>query len=83
MQVTFLTHIRQAPGGSIGSIVRLTSPDNAKSSPVRGRTVALHCSRPHDGGLRKAFLGLLLTLVSRGSHAAIALRDRFLASLGV
>jgi hypothetical protein len=25
MQVTFLTHIRQIPGGSVGSIVRLTS----------------------------------------------------------
>ena len=32
-----------------GSIVRLTSLDNAKSSPVRGRTVALHRSQPHDG----------------------------------
>jgi hypothetical protein len=31
-----------------GSIVRLTSLDNAKSSPVRGRTVALHRSQPHD-----------------------------------
>jgi hypothetical protein len=36
-----------------------------------------------DAELRKAFLGLLSTLVSRGGHAAIALRDRFLASLGV
>jgi uncharacterized protein GlcG (DUF336 family) len=27
----FQAHIRQAPGGSIGSIVRLTRPDNAKS----------------------------------------------------
>jgi ABC-type glutathione transport system ATPase component len=32
-----------------GSIVRLTSLDNAKSSPVRGRTVALNRSQPHDG----------------------------------
>src|SRR6516165_11149826 len=31
--------------------------------------------------LRKVFLGLLSTLVSRGGHAAIALRDRVLASL--
>lgn len=30
--------------------------------------------------LREAFLGLLSTLVSRGGHAAIALRDRVLAS---
>jgi len=36
MQVTFLSPIRQIPGGSVGSIVRLTSLDNAKSSPVRG-----------------------------------------------
>jgi len=49
MQVTFLTHIRQIPGGSVGSIVRLTSLDNAKSALVRGRTVALHRSRSHDG----------------------------------
>jgi hypothetical protein len=32
--------------------------------------------------LRKSFLGLLSTLISRGVHAAIALRDRVLASLG-
>jgi hypothetical protein len=32
-----------------GSIVGLTSLDNAKSSPARGRTVALHRSQPHDG----------------------------------
>ena len=31
--------------------------------------------------LREAFLALLSTLVSRGGHAAIALRDRILASL--
>src|ERR1700757_1312898 len=41
--------MRQIPGGSVGSIVRLTSLDNAKSAPVRGRTVALHRSRSHDG----------------------------------
>jgi hypothetical protein len=35
-----------------------------------------------DAELRKAFLGLLSTLVSRGGHAAIALRDRVLASFG-
>ena len=33
------------------------------------------------GELREAFLGLLSTLVSRGGHAAIALRDRVLATL--
>ena len=32
--------------------------------------------------LREAFLRLLSTLVSRGGHAAIALRDRVLGSLG-
>jgi hypothetical protein len=32
--------------------------------------------------LREAFLRLLSTLVSRGGHAAIALRDRVVASLG-
>ena len=32
-----------------GSIVRLTSLDNAKSSPVRGRTIALHRLQPHGG----------------------------------
>lgn len=34
-----------------------------------------------DAALREAFLGLLSTLVSRGGHSAIALRDRVLASL--
>jgi hypothetical protein len=29
----------------------VTSLDNAKSSPVRGRTVALHRSQPHDAPL--------------------------------
>jgi hypothetical protein len=41
--------MRQIPGGSVGSIVRLTSLGNAKSAPVRGRSVALHRSRSHDG----------------------------------
>jgi hypothetical protein len=35
-----------------------------------------------DADLRRTFLGLLSALVSRGGHAAIALRDRVLASLG-
>jgi SpoVK/Ycf46/Vps4 family AAA+-type ATPase len=35
-----------------------------------------------DAALREAFLTLLATLVSRGSHAAIALKDRVAASIG-
>src|SRR3974377_974095 len=37
MQVTSQAHIHQIPGGSVGSIVRLTSLDNAKSSPARDK----------------------------------------------
>ena len=41
--------MREISGGHEGSIVRSTGLDNAKSGPVRARTVALHHSQPHHG----------------------------------